>query len=181
LENSSEIKGSTSTKKSSWPWNWWQVKILIAGILIYYLFSSGKLSLSLFRYVFSFNGLLNIIIAGLFVFLAYSLITWRIYLLFKAQDLYYPGKLCFQINLIGFFFNNFLPASIGGDAMRAYYFARARRQSIAPILATLLYDRLLGLMALVLLAFMGLSGERNLAGSWRGWLACWACSCCPSF
>jgi uncharacterized protein (TIRG00374 family) len=121
-----------------------------------YLFSSGKLSLSLFRYVFSFNGLLNIIIAGLFVFLAYSLITWRIYLLFKAQDLYYPGKLCFQINLIGFFFNNFLPASIGGDAMRAYYFARARRQSIAPILATLLYDRLLGLMALVLFAFVGL-------------------------
>jgi hypothetical protein len=41
--------------------------------------------------------------------------------------------------------------------MRAYYFARARRQNLAPILATLLYDRLLGLMALVLLTFMGLS------------------------
>jgi uncharacterized protein (TIRG00374 family) len=156
LENSSEIKSSVPTKKLTWSWSWWQVKILIAGVLVYYLFSSGKLSLDLFRYVFSFNGLLNIIIAGLLIFLAYSLITWRIYLLFKAQDLFYPVKLCFQISLIGFFFNNFLPASIGGDAMRAYYFARARRQSIAPILATLLYDRLLGLMALVLLAFMGL-------------------------
>jgi uncharacterized protein (TIRG00374 family) len=156
LENSSEIKSSISTKRPTWSRSWWQVKILISGVLVYYLFTSGKLSLDLFRYVFSFSGLLYIIIAGLFIFLAYSLITWRIYLLFKAQGLFYPGKLCFQINLIGYFFNNFLPASIGGDAMRAYYFARARRESIAAILATLLYDRLLGLMALVLLAFMGL-------------------------
>jgi uncharacterized protein (TIRG00374 family) len=157
LENSPEIKSSIPTKKPTWSWSWWQVKILIAGVLVYYLFSSGRISLDLFRYIFSLSGLLNFIIAGLLIFLSYSLITLRIYLLFKAQDLFYPGKLCFQINLIGFFFNNFLPASIGGDAMRAYYFARARRQHIAAILATLLYDRLLGLMALVLLAFMGLS------------------------
>jgi uncharacterized membrane protein YbhN (UPF0104 family) len=143
LENSSEIKSSISTKRVTWPWSWWQVKVLIAGVLVYYLFSSGKLSLDLFCYVFSFSGLLNIIVAGLFFLLAYSLTTWCIYLLFKDQGSLYSVKLCFQINLIGFFFNNFLPASIGGDAMRAYYFARARRQHITNILATLLYDRLL--------------------------------------
>jgi len=58
--------------------------------------------------------------------------------------------------LIGFFFNTFLPASIGGDAMRAYYFAKGRDKT-APILAVLVYDRLLGLMALVVLACVGLS------------------------
>jgi uncharacterized protein (TIRG00374 family) len=157
LENSSEIKSGIATKRLTWSWSWWQVKILIAGLLVYYLFSSGKLSLGLFHYVFSFGSLLDIIIAGLLLFFAYFLTSWRIFLLFKAQGLSYSEKLCFQINLIGFFFNNFLPASIGGDAMRAYYFARARRQNLAPILATLLYDRLLGLIALVLLAFIGLS------------------------
>jgi uncharacterized membrane protein YbhN (UPF0104 family) len=157
LEKSSEIKSSIFTKRLTWSWSWWQVKILIAGILVYYLFSSGKLSLDLFHYAFSFNSLLNIIIAGLLLVFAYFLCAWRIFLLFKAQGLPFSQKLCFQINLIGFFFNNFLPASIGGDAMRAYYFAGGRRQHLAPILATLLYDRLLGLVALVSLAFLGLS------------------------
>jgi uncharacterized protein (TIRG00374 family) len=157
LENSSEIKSSISTKRPAWSWSWWQVKILIAGVLVYYLFSSGKLSLDLFRHVFSFGSLLDIIIAGLLLIFAYFLAAWRIFFLFKAQGLHYSKKLCFQISLIGFFFNNFLPASIGGDAMRAYYFSRARRQHLAAILATLFYDRLLGLMALVLLAVMGLS------------------------
>jgi len=157
LENSSEIKSSISTKRPAWSWSWWQVKFLIAGVLVYYLFSSGKLSLDLFHFVFSFSSLAHIIVAGLLLLLAYFLAAWRIFFLFKAQGLPYSPRLCFQISLIGFFFNNFLPASIGGDAMRAYYFSRAQRQHIATILATLLYDRLLGLMALILLALMGLS------------------------
>ena len=156
MENFSEIRSSISTKRPTWSWSWWQVKILIAGVLVYYLFSSGKISLDLFHYAFSLGSLVNIIIAGLLLLLVYFIAAWRIFLLFKAQGLLYSEKLCFQISLIGFFFNNFLPASIGGDAMRAYYFARARRQNLAPILATLLYDRLLGLVALILLAFMGL-------------------------
>ncbi|MEJ2223774.1 MAG: lysylphosphatidylglycerol synthase transmembrane domain-containing protein [Syntrophobacterales bacterium] len=77
------------------------------------------------------------------------------FLLLKSQDYPFSLNLVFKINLIGFFFNNFLPATIGGDAMRAYYFAKGRR--IAPILATIVYDRLLGLTGLLLLLFTGLS------------------------
>ena len=157
MENSSEIKSSIFTKRLTWSGSWWQVKILIAGILVYYLFSSGKLSLDLFHYVFSLSSLLYIIIAGSLLIFAYFLSSWRIFLLFKAQGLPFSQRLCLQINLIGFFFNNVLPAAIGGDAVRAYYFAKRGRQNIAPILATLVYDRLLGFIALVLLAFIGLS------------------------
>ena len=166
MENSSEIKSNISTKKLTWSWSWWQVKILIAGILLYYLFSSGKLSLDLFYHDFSFGSLVNIIIAGLFILFAYVLSSQRIFLLFEAQGLPFSKMFCFQVNLIGYFFNNFLPASIGGDAMRAYYFAKARRQNLAPILATLVYDRLLGFLALILFTIMGLGlghlVERNL-------------------
>ena len=157
MENSSEIKSGISPKKLTWSWSWWQVKILIAIVLVYYLFSSGKLSLDLFHYVFSFGSLLNITVAGLLLIFAYYLASWRVFFLFKAQGLPFPLRTCFQVNLIGFFFNNFLPASIGGDAMRAYYFAQGRRQNLAPILATLVYDRLLGFIALILLAVLCLS------------------------
>jgi glycosyltransferase 2 family protein len=156
LEHSSEIDNNTSTKKLTWSWKWWQFKFFIAGFLLYYLFTSGKLSFSLFHGVFSWSSLARIVIAGSLIILAYLISSWRLYWLFRFQDYSFSPRLCFQINLIGFFFNNFLPASIGGDAMRAYYFAKGR-EKIAPILATLVYDRVLGLMALVLLAFLGLS------------------------
>ncbi len=161
MEHSSEIENNITAKKLTWSWSWWQVKFLLAGALLYYLFSSGKISLSLFHYVFTWSSLLRIIIAGSFIILAYVLASWRLFLLFRLQEFPFSPRLCFQINLIGFFFNNFLPASIGGDAMRAYYFAKGRGQT-APILATLVYDRLMGFLALIVLAFLGLS---------LGWLA----------
>jgi len=105
------------------------------------------------------KSLVQIVLAGLFLILAYVLASWRLFLLFKVQDFPFSPKLCFEINLIGLFFNNFLPASIGGDAMRAYYFAKGRGKT-APVLATLVYDRLLGFMALVVLACLGLGLAR---------------------
>ncbi len=146
-------------KKLSWSWSWWPVKFLIAGALVYYLFSSGKISLALFHDVFSIKGLLQIILAGALIIVAYLLASWRLFLLFKLQGFTFSLTQCFEINLLGFFFNNFLPASIGGDAMRAYYFAKGQGKT-APVLATLVYDRLLGFMALVVLACLGLGLAR---------------------
>ncbi len=97
------------------------------------------------------------LLAALLILVAYVLSSWRLFLLFRVQGFPFSTRLCFQINLLGFFFNNFLPASIGGDAMRAYYFAKGRQEHLAAILATLVYDRLLGLMGLMVGAFLGLS------------------------
>jgi uncharacterized protein (TIRG00374 family) len=156
LEHSPEIDSNITDKKLTWSWSWWQVKFLIAAVLVYYLFSSGKLSLAIFHDVFSWASLFEIILAGSLIILAYGISAWRLHFLFKVLEFPFSPKLCFKINLIGFFFNTFLPASIGGDAMRAYYFAKGRDKT-APILAVLVYDRLLGLLALVVLACLGLS------------------------
>ena len=155
MNKTSEVKSSVLPKKLTWSWSWWQVKLVIAALLLYYLFSSGKLSLTIFQHAFSLSSLIKIIIAGSFIFLAYFFCSLRLFLLLQSQQYPFSFKLVFQINLIGFFFNNFLPATIGGDTMRAYYLAKGR--SIAPILATLVYDRLLGLSGLLVLAFTGLS------------------------
>lgn len=154
MNKTSQVKSNIFPKNLTWHFKWWQVKIVIAGVLLYYLFSSGKLSLTLFQHAFSWRSLVNITIAGSLILLAYFLCSWRLYLLFKSQDSPFSLKLCFRVSLIGYFFNNFLPATIGGDAMRAYYFGKGR--SKAPIIATLVYDRLLGLTALIVLAFTGL-------------------------
>jgi uncharacterized protein (TIRG00374 family) len=165
LNKTSEVK-SVLPKKLTWSWSWWQLKLVIAGVLLYYLFSSGKLSLTLFQHAFTWNSIVKIILAGLLILLAYFFCSWRMFLLLKYQDYPFSLKLVFQVNLIGFFFNNFLPATIGGDTMRAYYFAKGRR--IAPILATLVYDRLLGLSGLLVLSFtsFGLAWAFDLGFVW---------------
>lgn len=166
MDKTSEVKNNIFPQKLTWKLSWWQLKLVIAGVLLYYLFSSGRLSLTLFQHALSWDSLVKVIIAGLFIFLAFFFCSWRMFLLLKYQDYPFPLKLVFQINLIGFFFNNFFPATIGGDAMRAYYFAKGRR--ISPILATLVYDRLLGLSGLLVLSFtsFGLAWVFDLGFAW---------------
>jgi uncharacterized protein (TIRG00374 family) len=56
---------------------------------------------------------------------------------------------------IGFFFNNFLPSSVGGDVTRLALFRRTGR--LAEIAASILAERLSGIVVLLGLAVMGLS------------------------
>ncbi|MBV8549344.1 MAG: flippase-like domain-containing protein [Alphaproteobacteria bacterium] len=63
--------------------------------------------------------------------------------------------------LAGIFFNAFLPASVGGDAVRAWY---ATRQGlpVQPVLQSVLADRLMALVALLLMIIGGLPWAWNL-------------------
>ncbi len=62
-------------------------------------------------------------------------------------------KLC----LSGSFFNIFLPGSTGGDAYRVYAITKGNRAPIAPAIASITLDRLLGLPSLILVVLMGMA------------------------
>jgi len=57
--------------------------------------------------------------------------------------------------LIGLFFNNFLPTSIGGDLARVFYLARSSKNRSASI-GTVFLERIVGLLATLSLAFISL-------------------------
>src|SRR5207248_3844739 len=66
-------------------------------------------------------------------------------------------------------YNTFLPGAVGGDAVKAYCLARSQERRTVAV-ATVLFDRLLGLWALVLLvALVGgafwLRGDPTLLGN----------------
>jgi uncharacterized protein (TIRG00374 family) len=54
--------------------------------------------------------------------------------------------------MIGHFFNVFLPGSVGGDVVRAYYVARSTTGRRTEAVTTILIDRLIGLISLLALA-----------------------------
>jgi len=75
----------------------------------------------------------------------------------KAAGIRAPVREICRLYFIGLFFNNFLPANIGGDAYKIVDLGRREQRATGVFCATLL-DRLIGLTALTFLAVIFLIG-----------------------
>jgi uncharacterized protein (TIRG00374 family) len=70
-----------------------------------------------------------------------------------------------QIFFVSTFVGTFLPASVGGDAVRAYSMTRLNVRGRDAI-ASVFLDRMLGVASILLMAAFGLTLARDLAGNW---------------
>src|SRR5262245_47058142 len=75
-----------------------------------------------------------------------------------------PLAAIMRIFFVSTFVGTFLPASVGGDAVRVYSTARLGVPGEDAV-ASVLMDRILGVASIVLMAVLGLTGTRDLAGS----------------
>lgn len=93
----------------------------------------------------------RLLVGGFFCVVAGVLLScfkWQAIL--RVDGIACPLSTLVRYYLIGIFFNNFLPTSIGGDAVRAYYITREYgRPSVG--VSSILAERLSGLAILVLL------------------------------
>jgi len=80
-----------------------------------------------------------------------SSLRWR-YLL-SVQEIHVPFSVLFSSLLVGYFFNNFLPSTIGGDAVRAFDVARYSRRNMASAV-TVITERVMGILALATIALI---------------------------
>jgi uncharacterized protein (TIRG00374 family) len=71
-----------------------------------------------------------------------------------------------RIFLVSSFIGSFLPAGVGGDLARAYSLSRATSDS-AEALASVAVDRVLGIVALVVMGGVGLIATAAAAADWR--------------
>jgi glycosyltransferase 2 family protein len=89
-----------------------------------------------------------LIIATLIYAVGLIITFLRWHLLVRAVDLPFSRYNAVRLGLVGFYFNTFLPGSIGGDVVKAYAIAReSNRRTLA--VATVLIDRIVGLWALI--------------------------------
>lgn len=91
-----------------------------------------------------------------------SAYRWRMLLRTRGSD----SSIRFLIEsyIVGMFFNNFLPSTIGGDVYRAYDSYRLG-QSKSSALAVIFVDRFLGLLALMIFALLALLNSNALTQS----------------
>jgi uncharacterized protein (TIRG00374 family) len=87
-----------------------------------------------------------------------SVVRWR--LLLRALGGEADVRLLLRASLVGIFFNNLLPGTMGGDAVRIYQTARSGLSG-ARAVTVILVDRFLGLVALLGFAAVALATERG--------------------
>jgi uncharacterized protein (TIRG00374 family) len=81
-----------------------------------------------------------------------GMLRWRIIL--QAQGLELPLRRTTSIFFIGHFFNAFMLGATGGDVVKAWYVARESHHKKAEAVATVIVDRIIGLMALFAIALV---------------------------
>lgn len=105
-----------------------------------------------------------IVVAVLLVFVDRSLMAYRwLVLLRPIPSARRPTfATIMRIFFVSTFVGTFLPASVGGDAVRAYALTRHEVPG-ALSLASVLMDRMLGVLSILIMALAGLLFERDLA------------------
>ena len=128
-------------------------KVVVSAGLLYWVLSRSNLG-----EVLAAAGSAHV---GLLLF-AYSLHLVGLYLsatrwkgLLRAQSIEASTVFLMKSFLVGSFFNQFLPSTVGGDASRAYDSYRLGNKK-ASAMTSVVVDRLLGLLALMTFAVMAL-------------------------
>ena len=73
-------------------------------------------------------------------------------LLLRVQSISIGFWVAFRLHLLGIFYNNCLPTSVGGDLLRAWYVTTHTEKKLEAALSVLV-DRIVGLTGMVIMAF----------------------------
>jgi uncharacterized protein (TIRG00374 family) len=131
--------------------------------------SLGLLGFLIYRNRSNFNSILDtikdlniyyLVVALVFYFIAISFIVFRWGILLKAHDFYISNRFLWQSALIGFFYNNLLPTSAGGDFYRVYDIKQNKDVPVNVGIASVVMERIIGTFTsftlLIIAYFLGL-------------------------
>ncbi len=140
------------------------IRIAISLVLIGYIFYRISADCELGDLVKYWTDMNYGWLAGAFLILlvVLALGSFRWGLLLAAGGVRLSQISVFMYYLMGMFFNNFLPSTVGGDVIKAYYLSRATGKGAVAFVSVLL-DRLMGMGGLCVVAVVAsLFGGRTL-------------------
>ena len=141
------------------------LKVVISLALIIYLFSRVDLAEVAQVLVSARPGYVLLALLLYLGAVVLNGVRWQV--LLRGQGITVPLRALLEYTFVGVFFNNFLPANVGGDVMRGYGLARYTDRA-AEAAVSVLVDRIVGLLAFmstaVVAALMAVrtTGQENL-------------------
>lgn len=124
---------------------------ILVGAAALYLVLRGQNWSELYQALKQLN-LLVLACSVLFFYLANLVIAYRWYLLLMAQGIDLDLLPTVKIHFLGMFYNNVMLSAVGGDLLRAWYITHHTHKRLEAAFSVL-FDRLIGLGSLVLMAF----------------------------
>jgi len=103
------------------------------------------------------SNLFYILIALVFFALSKLISAIRLNVYFSAIGLTLGEKTNIRLYLLGMFYNLFLPGGIGGDGYKVYLLQKNYQTGTKKILGAVISDRISGMIALIVLALIGIS------------------------
>lgn len=82
--------------------------------------------------------------------ISYLITSRRWHMLLEAQQIHMGQGRAFVLNMVGSFYNSFMPGSTGGDVAKAYYAAKHTTHRTRAVMSVII-DRIIGLLALIVL------------------------------
>jgi len=130
--------------------------VISLGLLSYLVYTSDQAKIiEILSNIYKANGLMYLSFALCAGLLSIFLMTVRWQIILKQFDQNISLKKLFEFYLIGLFFNNFLPTSIGGDIVRIYKVVGDSEDRTAGF-ASVILERALGIASTLFLAITSL-------------------------
>jgi len=130
------------------------IKFAVSGFLIVYLLLSIDIE-SVFQILLE-SKFIYLIVAFILIILGVIISSFKWKLLLSAKSVIISLKKAVYLYFIGFFFNNFLPANIGGDTVRGYYLSKNSQIKLSTSFASITIERITGVVALIFFILIGI-------------------------
>lgn len=102
-------------------------------------------------------------LAFLIFMLGVVLMAWRLQVILAGQDAFLFLRDLFPLTLIGYFFTNFMPTSVGGDLVKAHYISKKNSRRLSAY-TSVFVDRVIGMFSVALIATIALLITREVTG-----------------
>ncbi len=79
------------------------------------------------------------------------MVGFRWWLLLRTQSIFINLGAAVRLNFLGWFYNNFMPGSVGGDLLRAWYVTKHTDKKFEAVLSVFV-DRFIGLLSTLIIA-----------------------------
>ncbi len=128
-----------------------RIAVVAGGILwgVFWL-SRGQRWVNLKEIFLQMNLWIFIVALGVFVF-GQILVGFRWWLLLRTQSIFIELWAAIKLHYLGLFYNNFMPGSVGGDLVRAWYVTKHSNKWFEAALSVFV-DRLIGLLSTLIIA-----------------------------
>jgi len=139
------------TKKSKYIFLFLRIAVVTAGIICFIVWvSRGDRWSNLTSIFHQMNLGLFAVILSIFI-IGQVIVGFRWWLLLRTQSIFIDVTAAVRLNFLGWFYNNFMPGSVGGDLVRAWYVTKHTDKRFEAALSVFV-DRIIGLFSTLIIA-----------------------------